>query len=175
MRRSQLLELPWFPVVLLVQLLLTLGLALILSALTVHFRDLKDILGNVMTLWFFATPIIYYWKNAPEQIRPFLNLNPFTHLAIIVSGDPVFPCRSGLCGGPPGHWKWLLALGAGSDRAVPVRLFPVRSTARLVCGRGMRQTMSQRKDARAATVISDPIQKILASWRRCGEIPEGPL
>ncbi len=48
------------------QLLLTLGLALILSALTVHFRDLKDILGNVMTLWFFATPIIYYWNNAPR-------------------------------------------------------------------------------------------------------------
>ena len=30
----------------LVQLLLTLALALILSALTVHFRDLKDILGE---------------------------------------------------------------------------------------------------------------------------------
>ena len=72
MRRSELAELPWFPVALLVQLLLTLGLGLILAALTVHFRDLKDILGNVMTLWFFATPIIYYWKNTPEKIRPFL-------------------------------------------------------------------------------------------------------
>src|SRR5438094_362260 len=34
-------ELAWFPVVVLVQLVLTLGLALILSALTVHFRDIK--------------------------------------------------------------------------------------------------------------------------------------
>ena len=75
------------------QLLLTLGLALILSALTVHFRDIKDILGNVMTLWFFATPIIYYWKNAPEQIRPFLNLNPFTHLAISYQEILFFPTR----------------------------------------------------------------------------------
>src|SRR4029453_712201 len=38
-------EIAWFPVVVLVQALLTTGFALILSALTVHFRDLRDILG----------------------------------------------------------------------------------------------------------------------------------
>ena len=41
------------------QLILTLGFALILSALTVHFRDIRDILSNLLTFWFFATPIIY--------------------------------------------------------------------------------------------------------------------
>ena len=107
-------ELPWFPVVILVQLLLTLGLALILSALTVHFRDLKDILGNVMTLWFFATPIIYPWFNAPVTIRPFLNMNPFTHLAITYQQIMFFPADPVAIGGPPGHWKWLLVLGAAS-------------------------------------------------------------
>ena len=110
----QLGDLAWFPVVVLVQLLLTLGFSLILSALTVHFRDLKDILGNVMTLWFFATPIIYYWKVAPEKIRPLLNLNPFTHLAITYQEILFFPADTAAAGGPPGHWKWLLALGAGS-------------------------------------------------------------
>ena len=110
----ELAELPWFPIALLVQFLLTLGFALMLSALTVHFRDLKDILGNVMTLWFFATPIIYYWKVAPEKIRPLLNLNPFTHLAITYQEILFFPADTAAAGGPPGHWKWLLALGAGS-------------------------------------------------------------
>ena len=43
----------------LVQFLFTLGCALILSALTVHFRDIRDILSNLLTFWFFATPIIY--------------------------------------------------------------------------------------------------------------------
>ena len=43
----------------LVQLVFTLGLALILSALTVHFRDIRDLLANLLTFWFFATPIIY--------------------------------------------------------------------------------------------------------------------
>ena len=58
-------ELAWFPIVLLVQLILTLAFALILSALTVHFRDIRDILGNLLTVWFFVTPIIYTWLDAP--------------------------------------------------------------------------------------------------------------
>ena len=103
----QMSELVWFPVVVLVQLILTLGFALILSALTVHFRDIKDILANVMTLWFFITPIIYSWKNPPSQIRRFLDLNPFTHLAISYQEILYFD-------GPFGHVKWLLALGVGS-------------------------------------------------------------
>ena len=53
------LGLLWFPVVVLVQLVFTSALALILSALTVHFRDIRDILSNLLMLWFFATPIIY--------------------------------------------------------------------------------------------------------------------
>ena len=75
-------ELAWFPVVVLVQLVLTLGLALILSALTVHFRDVRDLLANLLTLWFFATPIIYPLAQAPARVRRLLNLNPFTQLAI---------------------------------------------------------------------------------------------
>jgi homopolymeric O-antigen transport system permease protein len=100
-------EILWFPVIVFVQLLLTLGFALILSALTVHFRDIKDILANVLTLWFFATPIIYPWFKAPAEAKRFLNLNPFTHLAVSYQEVLFFE-------GPFGHWKWLLALGVAS-------------------------------------------------------------
>ena len=100
-------ELLWFPVIVLVQFVLTTGLALILAALTVHFRDIRDILSNVLTFWFFATPIIYQMKDAPASGRQFLNLNPFTHLAISYQEVLFYP-------GPFGHWKWLLGTGAGS-------------------------------------------------------------
>jgi lipopolysaccharide transport system permease protein len=103
----QLSELVWFPVVVLVQLILTLGLALIVSALTVHFRDFKEILGNLMTFWFFATPIIYSMNEAPALGRTVLNMNPFTHLAVSYQEILFFP-------GNFGHWKWLLALGVAS-------------------------------------------------------------
>ena len=97
------LELLWFPVIVFVQLFLLLGLSLLVSALTVHFRDLKDILGNLLTLWFFATPIIYPMSEAPENFRWFLNLNPMTHLAISYQ-EVLFYV------GPHGHWRWLMAL-----------------------------------------------------------------
>jgi lipopolysaccharide transport system permease protein len=97
--------LAWFPVVVLVQLVLTLGFALILSALTVHFRDLRDILSNLMTFWFFATPIIYSYKMMEPSVMRFLNLNPFTHLAITYQEILYFP-------GPVGHAYWLMVLGA---------------------------------------------------------------
>jgi ABC-type polysaccharide/polyol phosphate export permease len=100
-------ELLWFPVIVLVQLILTAGLGLLLAALTVHFRDIRDILSNVLTLWYFATPIIYPWQHAPDLGKWFLNANPFTHLAI--SYQEVLFFR-----GPFGHWRWLLALGAAS-------------------------------------------------------------
>jgi lipopolysaccharide transport system permease protein len=75
-------DLAWFPVIVLVQLVLTAGLALLVSSLTVHFRDVRDLLQNLLTLWFFATPIIYPLSLAPANVQQLLNLNPFTHLAI---------------------------------------------------------------------------------------------
>jgi len=106
-------EIAWFPVVVAVQALFTTALALILSALTVHFRDIKDLLANVLTFWFFATPIIYPMTQATEAAsglgwaKNLLNLNPFTHLAISYQEILFYP-------GPFGHWRWLLALGAAS-------------------------------------------------------------
>src|SRR3954470_2485089 len=75
--------LPWFPVVVATQLVFTLGLALGLSALTVHFRDVRDLPTNVLTLWFFATPIIYpYFLPAVRRFLWLFRLNPFYHFAV---------------------------------------------------------------------------------------------
>jgi len=100
-------DLLWFPVVVLVQLILTLGLALLLSALTVHFRDIRDLLTNVLTLWFFATPIIYALSQVPASVRQYLNLNPFTHIAVSYQEVLFRP-------GTFTEWPRLLAVGAGS-------------------------------------------------------------
>src|SRR6476646_4867116 len=100
-------ELIWFPLVVAVQFLFTLACALILSALTVHFRDIRDILSNVLTLWFFATPIIYPWfQPNVQRFHTLFSVNPFTHLAVAYQEILFF--------GHIGHWRWLLALGAGS-------------------------------------------------------------
>ena len=103
----RLTELVWVPVVIAVQFMLTLGLGLMLSALTVHFRDIKDLLGNLLTLWFFATPIIYPMSMVPPGGRLLMNLNPFAHIAISYQEILFYD-------GPFGHWKWLLALAVAS-------------------------------------------------------------
>jgi ABC-type polysaccharide/polyol phosphate export permease len=100
-------DLLWFPVIVAVQLVLTLGLALLLSALTVHFRDIRDLLSNLLTVWFFATPIIYDLSQAPPEVRRFLNINPFTHLAVAYQEVLFRP-------GPFTEWPRLLGVAAGS-------------------------------------------------------------
>jgi ABC-type polysaccharide/polyol phosphate export permease len=109
-------DLAWFPVIVCVQLVLTLGLALLVSALTVHFRDVRDLLANLMTLWFFATPIIYALSQVPEPVRRYLSLNPFTHLAVSYQ-EVLFR------NGPFTQWPRLLAVGAGSLLVFAVGFF----------------------------------------------------
>jgi lipopolysaccharide transport system permease protein len=100
-------DLLWFPVIVLVQLVLTIGLALLVAALTVHFRDVRDLLANLLTLWFFATPIIYPLSQAPANVQRLLNLNPFTHLAVAYQEVLFRP-------GPFTGWPRLLAVAGAS-------------------------------------------------------------
>lgn len=91
------------PVVILVHYVFSLGLALLISSLTVHFRDIRDILSNLLTFWFFATPIIYPLSFdsvvKSSALRTLLNLNPMTH---IIGGY-----QSCLFYGELIHWKRL--------------------------------------------------------------------
>ena len=74
----------FLPLVILVQFVFTLGFSFLVSALTVHFRDIKDILTNLITLWFFSTPIIYPLSLPVIQenplVRVLVQLNPMTHV-----------------------------------------------------------------------------------------------
>ena len=72
----------------------------------------QDILSNLLTFWFFATPIIYpyfmFEDPAHAKQAMLLKLNPFTHLAITYQEILFFD-------GPVGHLKLLLVLGAHLD------------------------------------------------------------
>lgn len=70
----------WLPVLLAPQLLLTLGLCWLSAALGLLFRDLGQLMGFLLTVWFFLTPICYPEESVPQAARPILELNPFLHL-----------------------------------------------------------------------------------------------
>ncbi len=55
------------PLVILVQVAFTIGMAFILSTLNVFYRDTHLILGVVLLAWFFLTPVFYPINQVPEQ------------------------------------------------------------------------------------------------------------
>jgi lipopolysaccharide transport system permease protein len=69
-----------FFAVLLLNLPLVAGLALGASALTVHFKDVRDLLSNLLTLLFFLTPILYPLASLGHlpAVWWLVRLNPLT-------------------------------------------------------------------------------------------------
>ncbi|HZA13954.1 MAG TPA: ABC transporter permease [Myxococcaceae bacterium] len=57
-----------FPIVLVVQLLFTLGVSYLISALNVAFRDLQHIVANLLTLAFFLTPVLYSYRDVEAKL-----------------------------------------------------------------------------------------------------------
>ncbi|MCG7407942.1 ABC transporter permease [Paenibacillus sp. ACRRX] len=74
------INLVYFPIILLIQMILILGMSMILSALNVFFRDLEHIVSLLMMAWFYLTPIFYPLTMVPEKYSHFFYLNPMTHL-----------------------------------------------------------------------------------------------
>ena len=66
----------WLPALLIPQILFTAGLAWFLAALGVFARDLGQIIGFLLTLWFFLTPICYPEASLPAAAAPLLSKNP---------------------------------------------------------------------------------------------------
>jgi lipopolysaccharide transport system permease protein len=66
----------WLPVLLLLTLTTSLGVSLWLSALNVHFRDVRHIIPFLTQLWLFATPIAYPSSLLSEPWRTLYSINP---------------------------------------------------------------------------------------------------
>lgn len=66
------------PAVMALELPLVAGLALGLAALNVHFKDVRDLLSNLLTLLFFLTPILYPLQAiGSDVLRWVVRSNPF--------------------------------------------------------------------------------------------------
>ncbi len=66
-----------------IQFLFTYSLGLILSALNLFYRDIQYLFNLILTLWFYATPVIYATEFFPEKYRFIFKLNP---MAVIING-----------------------------------------------------------------------------------------
>ena len=96
------------PLIIVIQLLFTLGLAFVLSTLNVFYRDTSVIMEVVLLAWFFLTPVFYPIDILPQQRVLFGLELPIRRLAYVLNpmGSLVSAYRDilwgSLEGGPPG-------------------------------------------------------------------------
>ena len=81
------------PVVFAIQLIGTIGLGWLVATMNVYYRDVVQVLGVVLTVWFWATPIVYDKEKVEGGFRVLLEINPVTHLVniyrdIVLRGSP---------------------------------------------------------------------------------------
>jgi len=73
----------WFisiPILIAIQFNVTFGICLAISMVNAYFRDMEYIIGVLVSLLFWITPIIYPFEIVPETYRAYLALNPLTYL-----------------------------------------------------------------------------------------------
>lgn len=59
---------------------LSLGLAWLLAAIQVFYRDVTQILGIVLNLWFWLTPIVWNEEIMPAEFHWAIDWNPMAHI-----------------------------------------------------------------------------------------------
>jgi lipopolysaccharide transport system permease protein len=64
------------PFIFILQQLLAYALGLILAVLTVFIRDIKELVGVVLQVWFWFTPIVYVKDILPEWVKKIMVFNP---------------------------------------------------------------------------------------------------
>ena len=94
------------PVLVVIELLMTLGLALVLATLNVFFRDLQQLVAYAISAAMFLTPIFYPASHIPANLQFMVTFNP---LAALLGGfqNVIY------AGQLPGWREMLFAAGFG--------------------------------------------------------------
>jgi len=95
----------WVPAIFAIQLLFTIGLALPLAALNLFFHDVRYLVGVVLLVWFYITPVIYPVEMVPDRYKILFDLNP---LSLVLNAYR----RVLLDGTSPGWDRMLLGIAA---------------------------------------------------------------
>jgi len=72
----------WLPMILVIQLIFTMGLSLILATFNLFYRDIQYLLNLILMVWMYLTPIMYPVEMLPAKYRLIFTLNP---MAVIIN------------------------------------------------------------------------------------------
>lgn len=99
-------EMLLFPIPLLFELLFSMGVGLILSALSVYFRDINHLYSLLTLAWMYATPVFYPVDALPEDVANVIYFNPMFYYidffrSVVMHGEV------------PGLQTWAICAGVG--------------------------------------------------------------
>ena len=109
-------ELLWAVPILALFVLLAAGLAMLVSAVQVYFRDLANFLPYMLRIWLYTSPVLYFASEVPDRYRLILDLNPVGGL--LTAWSDVL-----IRGHAPEPWALLLGLAWGVGVFVVAALF----------------------------------------------------
>ena len=69
-----------FPLIVLIQYIITLAIVFVLSAITVYVRDVDHFVSIIIMLAFYVTPIVYKADMLPQKFQWALKINPMAQL-----------------------------------------------------------------------------------------------
>jgi len=106
----------FIPVFVLPLCLLAIGLGLMFSSLGVYIKDLRLIIGSLLTLLLFISPVFFALQTVKEPLRTWLNLNPLAMVITNVRSAVFFPQEINWyeCGATYGIAFFALILGTST-------------------------------------------------------------
>ena len=99
-------NLVYLPLIFLLQLLISTGLALVFATATVYFRDTSSFLPYVLRIWMYLSPVIFLKDRIPETAQQWLQLNPL--FAVLAAWQDVL-----IVGTSPSPYDLLIAAAWG--------------------------------------------------------------
>lgn len=76
--------LPILLLIIVLQVLMLTGFSLMLAIVNVYFRDVQQLIGILLMVWMYATPIIYDMTMIPERFQPLVKyVNPLTSIVFL--------------------------------------------------------------------------------------------
>jgi lipopolysaccharide transport system permease protein len=94
-------QLVWLPVVVAIHFLFTTAMSLLLAVSNLFYRDVKYIFEIIVTIWMFATSVLYPLDNVGGKLGVVLHLNPMTPIVdayrdVLVRGRSPFTPELGI-------------------------------------------------------------------------------
>jgi len=85
------------------------GVTMLVAALQVYFRDVSSFLPYFNRIWMYASPVLYYLTEVPQNLRHIININPLTPMFGALSEVLVLGHRAST-----GYLLWGLAWAVGA-------------------------------------------------------------